>query len=291
MGPAPSFATYEAQAKASYQPQEQADLTNLSAQHDAALNTYKTEQQGVGAQYDTQEQMLKMTVQDEAATIGQIYTTKLIGNISGLQGNDMGEMFAKANVQENSIESARTNAINAITTDIANENLTYGAKVSATQSKYAGLEEAAASSGYNDAMKQYNTDNLEYAKLNETANYHQQDLALRGAQLAATQQNNYLGSFKASAKKGGGFAYEGPNGEALSLGQYASTLGQGDPSNTLSIITNQLQQSGTSADQHALQFIGYLQKRGLNDQQVVQQLGAHARKNPGWDWAIDFKGL
>lgn len=298
MGPAPSLATYETAAQNIYQPQLQAEQTTQAATHQANLNTLNTEKGSVGTQYDTQEAMLKNTVSSEAAQIGQMYTTHLLGNFSGLQGNDMGEMFAKANVQENSIETQRTNAINAINTSIANENLTYDANSAALKSKYAGLQENAAQSMYADAVKTYDQQiqheeqmQLDYAKLNETANYHSADLQLRSEQANNTASNNYMGSFKATAKKGGGFTYTGPNGEALNLGQYASVLGQGNPDSTLSVIVNQLQNSGTSADQHALQFIGYLQSRKLNSQQIVQQLGAHAKNNPGWDWAVDFKGL
>jgi len=176
MGPAPDFSTYESQAKATYEPQLVAEKTQAAAGHQANLNTLATEKGSVGTQYDIQEQTLADTIKSEAAQINQTYSTHLLGNFSGLQGNDMGQMFSKGNTQMNNIETERTNAINAINTSVANENLTYTANDEALTSKYRGLEEGAAASGYNSAKKEYNTElyqkaqlDLGYAKLAESA--------------------------------------------------------------------------------------------------------------------------
>lgn len=176
MGPAPSFATYQAQAASEYQPQLAAEQTTAAASHQANLNTLNTQSSSVGHQYDFQEQTLAQTVQSEAAQINQTYATHLLGNFSGLQGNDMGQMFSKANVQQNNIETQRTDAINAINTSIANENLGYTASSAALTSKYQGLEASAADSSYNAAVKDYQTEqyqqeqlNLGYAKLQQSA--------------------------------------------------------------------------------------------------------------------------
>jgi hypothetical protein len=184
MGPAPSLATYEAQATAEYAPQLAADQTTAAATHTANENTLATEKSSVGTQYDIQEQTLNDTVKTQAAQISSLYSTRLLGNFSGLQGNDMGMMFSKANQDETNIETQRTNAVNAINTSIANEDLNYTASESALTSKYQGLEAGAASTAYNSAVKDYNTQqyqqeqlDLGYAKLNEQASASANSLA------------------------------------------------------------------------------------------------------------------
>lgn len=275
MGPAPSLATYESAAQAEYQPQLQADQTTAAATHQANLNTLQTQLGGVGGQYDIQEQQLTSTVQQEAAQISQTYSQHLLGNFSGLQGNDMGEMFSKANLQEQDIESQRTNAINAINTQIGNENLTYNADQGALTSKYQGLEEAAAQSGYADATKEYDTEayqqeqlGLNYAKLNQTASYDNADLALKGQ----TAQNAITNQYKAKASATG-LSFTGPNGQAVNLGTYAKAISGGDSTGALTVIRNELSASHNSTDKAALNYLNaQVNKYGSNSDAVLSAL-------------------
>lgn len=255
MGPAPDLATYEAQANATYAPQEQAEQTQSAATHQANLNTLGTQLSSTGTQYDEQEQGLTNTVQSEAAQIAQTYSTHLLGNFSGLQGNDMGEMFSKANQQEQNIETERTNAINAVNTSITNENLTYNANSAALVSKYQGLEAGAASDSYNAAVKDYDTEQyqqeqlgLDYAKLNQTASYESGELA-NSANSAANSASN---AYKATGKGGStnnGYDFTGPNGQPISLSQYLQGSSQGNgqvwTQTALNILKN-----GTAYDQN-----------------------------------------
>jgi hypothetical protein len=290
MGPAPSLSTYEAQATAEYTPQEQADLTTASATHAANLNTLNTQMSAINPTYDNEEDQLKSTVQQEAGQIAQSYSEHLLGNFSGLQGNDMGEMFSNANLQEQSIETQRTNAINSVNTSITNENLGYSAEQQSISDKYTGEIQAAADSSYNAAEKDYSTEvyqqeelQLSYAKLNQTAAYQSAELGLKEQQYQTTAQNNYLSQFKAAEKTGGvGFKYTGPNGEAIDLGQYSMALSGGNTNNALAIVTNQLAQSQTSYDKQALSFIGKQQKAGKNSQQILSAVQSK--------YGLDFSG-
>lgn len=290
MPPAPQLSTYEAQAQAEYAPQEQADQTTQAAAHQANLNTLNTQMSEVNPTYDNEEAQLKSTVQQEAGQIAQQYSEHLLGNFSGLQGNDMGEMFSNANLQEQSIETQRTNAINSINTSITNENLNYSAEQTATTEKYEGEIQSAAYSGYDQAVKDYQTEvyqdeqlQLSYAKLNQQAAYDSARLSETASKDAYDEQNNYLSQFKASEKAGGvGFKYTGPNGEAIDLGQYSMALSGGNTNNALAIVTNQLAQSQTSYDKQALSYIGSLQKQGKNSTQILQAVQGK--------YGLDFSG-
>ena len=286
MGPAPSLSTYEAQATAEYTPQEQADLTTAGATHAANLNTLNTQMSAINPTYDNEENQLKSTVQQEAGQIAQSYSEHLLGNFSGLQGNDMGEMFSNANLQEQSIETQRTNAINSVNTSITNENLGYSAETQSISDKYTGEIQAAADSSYDAAEKDYSTEvyqqeelQLSYAKLNQTASYESAELGMK----AQEDQTAYLSQFTAKEKTGGvGYAYTGPNGESIDLGQYSMALSGGNTDNALAIATNQLSQSQTSYDKQALSYIGQLQKQGKNSSQILSSLTSK--------YGLDFSG-
>lgn len=254
MGPAPDLATYEAQAQAEYAPQEQAEQTTDTATHQANLNTLNTQLGSVGTQYDEQEQTLAQTVQSEAAQIAQTYSTHLLGNFSGLQGNDMGEMFSKANTQEQDIETERTNAINSVNTAITNENLTYNANEAALTSKYQGLEAGAASDAYNAAVKDYDTQEyqqeelgLEYAKLQQTASYESGELANSASSAANSASNSYKATGKGGSTNNG-YDFTGPNGQPINLAEYLQGSSQGNgqvwTQTALNILKN-----GTAYDQ------------------------------------------
>jgi len=278
MGPAPSLATYEAAANATYQPQLQAEQTTAAATHTANLNTYNTDKAATGTQYDIQQQTLGNTVKDQAAQIAQTYSQRLLGNFSGLQGNDMGAMFSKANTASTNIETMRTNAINGINNSIANENINYTAGESALVSKYQGLEAGAASSGYNSAVKDYNTQQyqqeqlqLGYDKLNQSARDSAAGRATSASNASSKAQSDYLSQFVANSSKTG-LSFKGPNGMAISLGQYASVLGNGDANNMMAIIQNELNSSNNSADIKTLATINRLQNEGHNSSSIINIL-------------------
>ena len=191
----------------------------------------------------------------------------------------MGELFSNANLQSQSIETQRTNAINGINTSITNENLTYNADQSSIASKYQGEEAAAAASSYDSAVTDY-----------ATQEYQQQELALKQESVDLTAQkdseaesNSYLSSFTAKEKTGGvGYSYTGPNGESLDLGQYATALSGGNTHNAMAIIENQLGQSQTSYDKEALSYIGTLQKQGKSSSDILDAVSSK--------YGLDFSG-
>ena len=289
MGPAPTLATYQKAATSIYAPEESADITNEEAATNAQVANDQAETGQVDTDYESAIDNLQNTIQSQTGQIGALYTSKLLGNISGLQGNDMGEMYAKADQQESLIEETRANKLTQISTDETNAENEEAADVSSLKSKYQGEEASYAESAYSTAVKDYNTEayqqeelGLNEAKLNQTASYEDSELGLKEQSLNNSEESSYLGSFKAKAKAGGGFTYTGPNGEAIDLGQYAMTLGGGNTTNALNIIKNQLSQSSTSYDKKALAEIGNGEKIGASSTNILKAIQS--------EFNIDFGG-
>lgn len=186
----PSLSTYQAAANQIYDPLLQGELGSASAAHTANINTLESQKGGVSATYNDSIYNLNKSTQSNSAKIQQQYTLALGGNFSGLQGNDMGMMFADAAHEQGSIETARDNALNDIGTKQTNETMTYNADVGAIQGKYASQKTQYAQDQYGAAMNAYQQSILD-----------QQKLALEYANVSASSARSGGGAPSAAASK------------------------------------------------------------------------------------------
>lgn len=161
----PSLATYQAVANSIYDPQQTADITTSRAATAASVANDEAEKPQIQTDYQTAVDNLTQQTNKNVGTINQLYTERLGGNFSGLQGNDLGMMFSSANKQQATIESTRANKLAAITTDETNLQNTENANESSIVSKYQGQKNQYAQESYGQAVKDYNDEQLAYAKL------------------------------------------------------------------------------------------------------------------------------
>lgn len=164
MGPAPTLSTYQQAAQAIYAPQLQSDITMAQNTEQGDIANQETSKGQINTDYQTAVQNLTDTTNANVAKINQLYTQRLGGNFSGLQGNDLGQMFSTASKNQSTIESDRANKLAAIATTEANDQDTYNATVQSLTSKYQGEEAAEANSEYNTAMNNYNSQQLSLEK-------------------------------------------------------------------------------------------------------------------------------
>lgn len=168
MGPTPDLATYQQAAQAIYAPQQTADETTAKASTASDIANEESLKGGVQTDYQTAINNLTTTTNQNVAKINQLYTTRLGGNFSGLQGNDLGSMFATASQNQATIESTRANALAGIATTETNDQNELNATLSSIASKYQGEEEDYADTNYGAAVKEYDTEQ-----------YQQEELALK----------------------------------------------------------------------------------------------------------------
>lgn len=165
MGPAPTLAQYQAAAQSIYAPQQAADAASLKATNTTTKNTLEAEKGQIGTNYQSAINNLNSSVQDRTGSINQLYTERLGGNFSGLQGNDLGMMYAKANQQQGIIESTRANALNNIAVQEGNADITYNTNLNNLGSMYQSKEAQYANAGYDSAMKSYQAQQLEQERI------------------------------------------------------------------------------------------------------------------------------
>ena len=177
---APSLSTYEAAATSIYQPQLQADITTAQNTEQNDIATEEATKGQVETDYETAINNLTTKTNNSVAKINQLYTEKLGGNFSGLQGNDLGSLFATASQNQTTIEEDRANKLASIATAEANDTNTFNNTVSSLTSKYQGEEADYANTQYTAAVKEYNTENTLTA-------YQQAELASKGTTAAATK--------------------------------------------------------------------------------------------------------
>lgn len=194
-------AAYQQAAQSIYAPEEAADNAALAATRDTTKNTLEASKGDVQNTYQQAVDALTQSTQDNAANINLLYSQRLGGQFSGLQGNDLGGMFAKATQQQGYIESERASKLNQITAGEANADIDYNAGVNANTSKYQSEENEYALNAYgadqkaqqdqSNADRAYNLDVAKYklsAANSNTANAAQQKQADMGT-IATTLQN------------------------------------------------------------------------------------------------------
>lgn len=144
---------YQAAAQQIYEPQKQAEATQLASVRDITKNSLEAQKGQVQTNYQDAINQLTQAVEDQTGQINQLYSQRLGGNFSGLQGNDMGKMFSRANQQTATIASTRANKLNEITTGQTNADIAYGAGYAALTPKYQSLETQYANEAYGSAVK------------------------------------------------------------------------------------------------------------------------------------------
>lgn len=257
-----SLATYQSAANSIYDPQLQSDLATAKNTMNSNVATLESGKGQINTDYTTAVQNLQQAVQDQTGQINQLYSERLGGNFSGLQGNDMGQMFARSNQQQANIESTRANKLAAITTAQTNEANTYNTTVGSLNSKYAGLKSQYAQDAYASAAKDEQDQaykqaqlNLSYAKLANSSN--------SGASSAA-------GKYKVGQYSSGNKYYTGPNGQT-NLFQYAMGSNGGDINAAYQEIKSQLK-TGSATDKGAYNGILRLEKQGKSVPDILNSL-------------------
>lgn len=238
----PALSDYQTAANAIYEPQKQADSIQLAATRDTTKNALESQKGQVNTDYTSAIDQLTHSVQDQTNQINQLYSQRLGGNFSGLQGNDLGNMFSRANEQQGLIESTRANKLSEITAGETNADIDYGAGVASLTPKYQSLETQYAQDAYGSAVKEYNTEkqqaqtqansdrsfNLEVAKFNQSAT--------NSTNSQATQKASQYKAVK-DVSGNGGFTLTGPGGQPVNLAEYASGAGK-DVNDILDFLRN-----------------------------------------------------
>ncbi len=172
----PSLATYQQAASQIYEPQKAAEQAKLTTEKQNTISTLEGGKAAINTDYQQAVDALTTSIKQNTATINQLYTERLGGNFSGLQGNDLGMMFSTAQKQQSNIEQSRANKLSDIAIQEANTSNTYDTEIGSLGSKYQSLEADYAQGNYGSAVKEYNTQQyqqqrlgLEYAKLNQSA--------------------------------------------------------------------------------------------------------------------------
>jgi hypothetical protein len=260
------MSAYQQAATSIYEPQKQAESIALGATRDTTKNALEAQKGQVNTTYQDAIDQLTNSVQDQTGQINQLYSQRLGGNFSGLQGNDMGKMFSRANQQQGIIEQTRANKLNEITTGETNADISYGAGIAALTPKYQSLETQYANDAYGAAVKDFNDQQykqqqlqLSYARLNQSAyNSAASNASKLSAQFKATGKLNQNTGKNDTSQ---GYSFTGPNGKPVNMAEYISGAGMGGQD----IID--LLQNGSSYDRNVASKVAKANPQ--NDSQLI----------------------
>jgi hypothetical protein len=262
----PDLATYQTAANAVYQPLAAADIAKAKATATTDVANQESLKGQISTDYQAAIDNLTTTTNSNVAKINQLYTQRLGGNFSGLQGNDLGSMFGKATQAQGTIESTRANKLSAISTAETNIGTTLAADISSIGSKYQSQAASSAQTNYNADVK------AQQAQANSDRNYN---LAVEKANISANNSNNSKADAAANkfgytqSKASGNLFFHGAQGESVSLADYMSGTGKNgaDIKNILS--------AGSAYDQAA-----YKKIKSLNsDTAILSALQAYDKNN------------
>jgi hypothetical protein len=192
----PSLSTYQQAADSIYNPQQATEAATLSSNNANNIKTLDAGKAQIGTDYASAVQNLNNTTANNVGTINSLYTSRLGGNFSGLQGNDLGQMFAKSQQVQGNIESTRANKLAAISTQEANDTNTTNTNIAGLASKYSGLKSAYANSNYDAAVKSQQ-DNY-YKQANLQLAQQRNNIAASNVSNSANSQRNIASSLDAS---------------------------------------------------------------------------------------------
>lgn len=262
----PSLATYQQAASSIYEPQKAAEATQIQATNATTKNSLEAEKGQVGTDYQSAIDKLTQNVQSQSAQIAQTYNERLSGNFSGLQGNDMGALFARTNEAQSIIEQTRANKLAQITAGETNADIKMNADMAALTPKYQSLEANYAQKAYGSAVKDYNDTQYKNAQLSLS----EQRLADSAAKTAQTEQDKNAAKYQVTQDAHGNyiFGYGGrvdANNQLLgsapaTMAQYLAAQGGG------TINVNQ--------------FLDMLGKGSAFDQAVYRQVKASGQTTP-----------
>jgi len=256
----PQLSTYQKAANAIYQPQQEAEQIALQSTEQQTINTLEAEKPQIQTDYQSAIDKLTQSVQDQSAQIAQLYSQRLGGNFSGLQGNDMGAMFARANEAQATIEETRANKLAQITSGEANAKIAYSSGMAALAPKYQSLETQYAQSAYGQAVKDFQSNQLAEERLAISASRAASSSSNASSKAAADLQKQY--NVKQGSK--GQYMFTGPNGVPISMAAFAqgAGLGSGD---VLSMLQN-----GTSYDKNV-----YSKVKNLSGDALAKALSSY----------------
>lgn len=216
---------YQAAAANIYEPMKASEATQLGAVRDTTKNSLESQKGQVNTNYQDAIDQLTQSVEDQTGQINQLYSQRLGGNFSGLQGNDMGKLFSRANQQTTSIASTRANKLNEITTGQTNADINYAAGISSLTSKYQSLETQYAQGAYGDALKAEQEAQDRAQERARSQSNSDREYALSVAKFNQSSADAGKKGYGVAHTKSGGLNFNGPNGQPVTAAQYASVVG------------------------------------------------------------------
>lgn len=197
------LATYQNQASSIYDPQLQADEAQALQKENTTLAGLDQETKTIEPAYQTAIRNLNDSVRGQTGQINQLYSERLGGQFSGLQGNDMGMMYSKANQQQSDIETQRANKLSDIASRRTLAQTGYQTDVGSLTSKYQGMKNQYAQSAYDSALKE------EEQQRQFNANYSLEQQKLAASRASAAAQTPSTQQFLTQAFSGYKPAYQG----------------------------------------------------------------------------------
>lgn len=261
------IAQYQAAANAVYDPQAAAEKDSLTTGFNSTKAALELSKVTSGQSYDRALRGVDESEKTQTSSLNSLYSQRLGGNFSGLQGNALQGLYGKDNQARADIQTSRANKLAEITgQEIASQNK-YNTDTRNVDAKISGEKAKYANEGYNSALKQeeqQRRDTERQQQENQRQANSDRQFALSESRFAASESraNTKAGSdagkgYKASQLSSGNYNFKGPNGRPVSMSEYSDATG----ANIMDLLRN----SGSPYDKAAFKDATYWLSKGGAD--------------------------
>lgn len=196
------LAQFQAQANAIYDPQGAAEKASLKTGYDATYSQLESSKADVGTNYERAIRGVNETEKGQVSSLNALYSSRLAGNFSGLQGNALQGLYGKDNQARADLATNRINKLAQITgqeTSALNKYNTdsrgVDAKITSEKAKYS-------SENYNSAVREEQRVAMEQEK--ERAAAERENAKMAQAEAFHSDQMNMEYAKINSSRSGGG---------------------------------------------------------------------------------------
>jgi hypothetical protein len=261
------LAQFQATANSIYDPMATADKASLTTNYNSGKAAMELGRGDANVNYDKALRGVNESEKTQTDSLNSLYSSRLGGNFSGLQGNALQGLYGKDNQARADIQTARASKLAQITGQEKASLDKYNTDTKNVDTRYTGEKAKYANEGYNSALKQEEVQRKDAERQQQEAQRQansDRQFALSESRFSASEARaNSKASadagkgYKTSQLSSGNYKFTGPHGGPVSMSEYSDATGN----NIMDLLRN----SGSAYDQAAFKDATYWLGKGGAD--------------------------
>ena len=238
------LAAFQAQANNIYDPQAKAQKDSLTSGYNAGKASMELTKGETNQGYERALRGVDETEKSQVSSLNSMYSQRLGGNFSGLQGNALQGLYGKDNQARADLATSRVNMLAKISGQETAALDKYNTDEQNVDARISGEKAKYSSDNYNSAVREEQRVAQEQEKAAQQERFHQDTMNMEYAKLSSSNANRASSAaskeanqYKVTTRSGGGYGFSGPHGAPVSMSEYLNKTG-GDVNSMLDMLRN-----------------------------------------------------